>query len=492
MNRLLVALLAAVDALIAAAAGVAVILAPLTVFWVVGLGGAADWGALWPASVRIWQFGQLVPLQITLPPEYLTGAGIAVDAASFWISLAPLAFAAFTAVFAARSGARSARAGAWIVGVLAGTAATAVIAALLWRTSPNPIAAVYGWQALLLPTAVFAVPALLGALVGAWRHGDDGPIDALRHGAERDPRWARVPEASARGIGIALAGFIAVGALFVAVAAIARGGEVIALFEAAHVDAAGAIMIAIAQLAYLPTLVVWGGAYAAGPGFAIGAGTTVSPAGTNLGVVPGVPVLGIIPESVSHWMLASALLIVAVGFAAGAAARGRLARSAPSGGSAGGDSGASTPRLAALAAIVLGGAAGAAVLAVTASGAMGPGRLAQTGPAALPLAVAVGAELLVGAAIALLTPVRRADADEDRSLTGWSHEATRVETGVTAGAVTASAGRSAPAPWIPHDVDETEPLDTAPAFLGDAGSPPDSSPDFPPDLAPDSDAQPDR
>ena len=120
MNRLLVAFLAAVDALIAAAVGVAAALAPLTVFWVLGLGGTADWGALWPASVRLWQFGNLVPLQITLPPEYLTAVGIDADGATFWLSLAPLAFAGFAALFAARSGARAARAGAWAIGVLAG------------------------------------------------------------------------------------------------------------------------------------------------------------------------------------------------------------------------------------------------------------------------------------------------------------------------------------------------------------------------------------
>lgn len=458
MNRLLVALLAAIDALIAAAAAVAVILAPLTVFWVLGLGGTADWGALWPASVRVWQFGQLVPLQITLPPEYLSATGIPTDASSFWLSLAPLAFAGFTAVFAARSGARSARAGAWIVGVCAGTAATAVIAALLWKTSGNPVAAVYGWQALLLPTAVYAVPALLGALVGAWRHGDDGLVDAVRVRAERDPRWAAVPEASARGIGIGVAGFLGVGALFVAVGTIARGGDVIALFEAAHVDAGGGAMIAIAQLAYLPTLVVWGGAYAAGPGFAIGAGTAVSPAGTNLGVLPGVPVLGIVPETVSHWMLASALLIVAVGFAAGAAARGRLTRSP----SAGGD--ASAPRVAALVAIGVGSAVGVAVLAAVASGSLGPGRLAEAGPSAGAVALAVGAELLVGAAIALFGPLQRRErvsAADDAPTTAdaaWADPAGTRDEPVAA-------------PWIPHDAAETVPIEGPPAFLDEPGPP---------------------
>ena len=303
---------------------------------------------------------------------------------------------------------------------------TAVIAWLLWRTSANPVAAVFGWQALVLPTVVFAVPALLGALVGAWRHGDDGVIDALRIRAARDLRWAAVPEAAARGLGVAVAGFVGVGALFVAVATVLRGGEVVALYEAAHVDALGATMLTLGQLAYLPTLVVWGGAFAAGPGFALGTGTAVSPVGTNLGVLPGVPALGIIPESGSQWMLLSILLIIGVGFAAGAAARGRLFATARAGRSVGAGAGgwpggsggaavgvgsaheASMPRLVVLAAIVILGAAAVALLVAVASGSVGPGRLADIGPAAGPVAFAVGVELLVGAAIALFAPVRAA------------------------------------------------------------------------------------
>ena len=257
MNRLLVALLAALDALIAAAVGVAAALAPLTVLWVLGLGGTADWGALWPASVRLWQFGQLVPLAIALPPDYLTATGIPTDAASFWISLAPLGFAAFTALFAARSGARAARSGAWVVGVASGAVVTLAVAGLAWRTSANPVAAVYGWQALLVPTAVFALPALLGAVVGAWRHGDDGVVDAVRARFERSSLSEAAPEAAARGIGIVVAGFIAAGAAVIAVTTVVRGGEVVALFESAHVDALGVVMLGLVQLAYLPTLAVW-------------------------------------------------------------------------------------------------------------------------------------------------------------------------------------------------------------------------------------------
>ena len=85
------------------------------------MGGTADWGALWPASAAVWQFGNLVPLQVTLPGDYLAVAGIDPGAASFVLSLAPLAFATFTAIFAARSGVRASQADAWLTGVVTGS-----------------------------------------------------------------------------------------------------------------------------------------------------------------------------------------------------------------------------------------------------------------------------------------------------------------------------------------------------------------------------------
>ncbi|MFT4214488.1 MAG: DUF6350 family protein [Microbacterium sp.] len=403
MNRLLVALLAAVDAVIAAAVGVAAALAPLTLFWVFGLGGTADWGALWPAAVRVWQFGHFVPLHLTLGDEYVVAAGLPAEAASFLLSLAPAAFATFTAVFAARSGLRAARSGAWAVGAGSGSVIMALAATGLWMTSRNPVAAVYGWQAVLLPVLVFALPVFAGAIVGAWIHGDDGAVDALRGHLERHGRWKPVPAAAVRALGVAVAGLIGVGALLVAVATVLRGGEVIALYEAAHVDLVGVIAMTLGQIAYLPTLVVWGAAFAAGPGFAVGAGTAVSPVGTSLGVLPGIPVLGIVPETVSTWLLTLALAIVAVGFLAGWIGRTVLARSDAAASGSG-------PRLTVFAAIVVLGGAGAALLAVCASGAIGPDRLADAGVAAGPFAFAVGVELAVGAAIALFTPARRRQA----------------------------------------------------------------------------------
>src|SRR6478609_6754278 len=109
MQRLLVALLAAFDAAIAAAVGLVVLLAPLTLLWTVAFGISADWGALWPLTGTLWQFGHGVPLSIDIADDLLRAAGIAPDAAAFTVSVTPLAFLIFTLLFAARSGTRAAR-----------------------------------------------------------------------------------------------------------------------------------------------------------------------------------------------------------------------------------------------------------------------------------------------------------------------------------------------------------------------------------------------
>lgn len=399
MNRLLIALLAAFDAAMVVGVGIAAALAPLTLLWVVGLGGDAPWEVLWPAAVTVWQVGNLAPVHVQIGPDYAAVVGIPAEATGFVFSLAPLAFALFTAVFAARSGARAARAGGWVAGVLTGALAVAVLSALVWSTARLDPARVDFWPAVLLPSALFALPALAGALVRAWRDGDDGPLDRLRYRLDID--GSGVVEATARGIAAVAVGLVGVGAAVFAIALMTGFGQVVSLFEASHVDLVGVIVVSLGQLAYLPTLVAWGTAYAAGPGFALGDGTAVSPSGTQLGVVPGIPVLGVVPEQPSAWVLLSALLIVGVGALAGWIARVRLQEEV-------GDDETLRSRLVILALVVAGAAGAAALLASLSSGALGPARLQHVGPDAGMLAAVVAVEVAVGAAAVLLAPARRA------------------------------------------------------------------------------------
>jgi hypothetical protein len=425
MHRLIVALLSAVDAALAVAVGLAATLAPLTLLWIFGFGGGADWGALWPAGVAMWQLGNLVPLHITLPPAYLAATGIDGSAASFVLSLAPLAFATFTAIFAARSGARASHADAWIVGVVTSTAVFAALTTAAAFTGANEVAAVERWQAILIPTLVFALPALVAALVTEWREAGSGAVARARDRVEAHPHgWGRTPALIARGTAVTVTGLVGVGALMLAVALFARAGQIVALFQTASVDPAGSAVITLGQFAYLPTLVVWALAFVAGPGFAVGTGTAVSPAGTQVGVLPGIPVLGVVPETTTTWMLLLALIPVGIGAVSGWIARSRLVRAAAQDDGFGDDDRGDAahpvqggdapigPRLVIALGIAVVSAATAALLSFAASGSLGPGRLAEFGPAPGPVALAVGIEVLIGAAILLLAPVGRSGGPE--------------------------------------------------------------------------------
>lgn len=411
MHRLIVVILAAVDAVIALAVGLAAILAPLTLVWVLGFGGTADWGALWPASATIWQLGHAVPLAVTIPAEYLVATGIDPSVASFTLSLAPLAFGAFTAIFAARSGRRSSQADAWITGVIAGSLLFTAFAALVALWGGTDVAAVERWQAVLLPALFFAVPALVGAIATEWSEAAEGSVARLRDRIE-DARggWGDVPGLVARGSAIVVVGLLGLGGIATAAVLWGRGADVIALYESAHVDAFGATAVTLAQLAYLPVLVVWAVSFVAGPGFALGVGTSVAPAGTQVGPLPGIPVLGAVPESTTPWLLLLALLPVAFGVFAGWVARSRLAMTARDDPAAREAMG---PRLVITLGISVVSAAVISLLAALSSGGLGPGALAEVGPAPGPVALAVGLEVAVGAAILLLSPRRRAANEAD-------------------------------------------------------------------------------
>jgi Family of unknown function (DUF6350) len=152
------------------------------------------------------------------------------------------------------------------------------------------------------------------------------------------------------------------------------------LHHALQPGIAGGIALLLLQLAFVPNAVVWSAAYALGSGFTFGAGSVIAPAATQLGMLPGIPLLGALPspgpgDLTQLWWLAA-------GAVAGALACSVLLGSGPA------------PRfdLASLAGGVCGLLAGAvfAGLAWAASGDLGSLRLADLGPRLFPLLVMAG------------------------------------------------------------------------------------------------------
>lgn len=93
----------------------------------------------------------------------------------------------------------------------------------------------------------------------------------------------------------ALLTLVVTGTLLVAGALVAHGGRVQLLERSLDAGFVGGLALLLVGLLLLPNAVIWGVAYTLGPGFAVGAGTSVSPVGVHLGAVPALPLLGVLP-----------------------------------------------------------------------------------------------------------------------------------------------------------------------------------------------------
>jgi hypothetical protein len=93
--------------------------------------------------------------------------------------------------------------------------------------------------------------------------------------------------------------------------------QVEALHEALHPGVSGGVALLLLQLAFVPNAMVWSASYALGSGFSLGAGSVVAPAATQLGMVPGIPLLGALPapgagDLAELWWLAAGAVAGAI------------------------------------------------------------------------------------------------------------------------------------------------------------------------------------
>ncbi|MCU1417653.1 MAG: hypothetical protein JWP32_1827 [Schumannella sp.] len=391
MTRRLTVLLAALEAVLGVAIGVAIPLVPLTVVWAAQFGFAPDWLIFWRGAADIWLLGHGVDVTFTLPPDLAATLDVTGAEAPVVVSIALLGFALLTLLLGVRAGGRIADSGHRALGGLSAIAAFALLSTGLTLTVLHPMARPSIWQAALLPALAFGIGLGLGML-RAVRDAELAQRGRLRRW------WASVPIDSRATVVAALrAGSTAVAVVF-AVSALAVGArlvfgyaEIIRLYEALHTEVIGGIAVTALQLALLPDLVVWAAAWFTGPGFAIGTGSQVSPLGTALGPLPALPLFGAIPTADVPLGFAGLLVPVVAGFLAGVAVRPALSRALDG----------MRPATVLLVGLA-GGAFGAVLLALlawSAAGSAGPGRLVDVGPS--PVAVGFAALLELAPAIAL-------------------------------------------------------------------------------------------
>jgi hypothetical protein len=266
--------------------------------------------------------------------------------------------------------------------VTATYAVVATVVALLARTEvvqPQPRTAFLGAAALA------AVASGSGAVraTGRWL--------VLWHRLPERVRLAVPPAAGA--VGVLVGGGALLGGLPLAL----HHGRAGLLVDGLDPGVGGTLFLLLGSLLYVPTAVVWGTAYAVGPGFAVGEGTSVTVAGADLGAVPAFPLLAALPQGAGSGVGVVALAVPVV---AGLVAAVLLQRCT-------GRPGAKAPAtwrsvLEVSGAIGVGVALATGALAAAAAGAAGPGRMAETGPTWWLVGPAAGLEVAAVVAAAAL------------------------------------------------------------------------------------------
>jgi hypothetical protein len=352
------------------------------------LGGAAAALASWILCVGVTVFGWLAAepgsLGDTLPLGtllWLLSNGVRVLVGAVPVTLVPWGATVVIAFMISRFAAASARQvrpgqkvspGIISVVTVAAYQLPVLVGAVLWGEP---------WRASGRWAAVIGV-----YLLAAW-WGSSRSLGAKR---AKVRRWAR---AIPRAVLTAQLVMLVAGAGVLVTGLWMNLQRVEALHQALHPGVAGGIALLLIQLAFVPNALIWSGSYALGSGFSLGAGSVVAPAATQLGMVPGIPLLGALP-STGPGDLAQLWWLVA-GAVAGAAACWVALGFRPA-------LGVDQASLAGGACGLLAGAVFAG-LAWAASGDLGTLRLAGIGPRLFPLLVMAGTTMGLAGLITGLT-----------------------------------------------------------------------------------------
>ena len=405
MNRPLTALFAALEALLVVGIGIGIPLVPLTFMWAFQYGLQLDWTVFWRASVDVWLIGHGADVTLTLDPVTATSVGFANAGAPFVVSIAALGIGLLTLLLAVRAGRRIAETPYVKLGSIVALFVVGGLSLAVTFSSLNLFARPSLWQGTLFPTFVFAAGLAIGLGVASHRL-ERMPGRVSRRGPvgkwwDARPVLQRAVAAQCLRGGAAAATFvILVSSVLLAVMILANFGQVIALYEGIHSGVLGGVAVTLAQMAFLPNLVVWVVSWLVGPGFAIGAGSSVGPLGTSLGPLPAVPILGALPTGDFTFGFLGLLVPIVGAFLVGVAIRPAVLRATRLTNRA--ESSPVTLLIATGVSIGVVGGVFLGVLAWISGGAAGPGRLAEVGPDALMVALFAALEFGVAGTLGLL------------------------------------------------------------------------------------------
>jgi hypothetical protein len=398
--------IAAIEAAILVAVSLGVVLVPLSLVWLLENNPDVDWLVAFRAAADFWLLSHGTGLVV---PE---GEILGLLVPAFVVTLVPLGMTIWLARSFYNAGKRFLAARSlwpgWLGGSLVYGVAALGISTAAYDSAIYPVA----WQGVFFPTILFLTFQILGSVFGQPDEIFEG--DVLDQSPERDRirgalnslrlklHWSiRSIMGPAFRAGTAITVMLlAVSAFTLAVLIAISWIDITRLYESVQVSILGAVVLTIGQLALIPNLVIFGAAWFTGVGFSIGAGSLISPLGSQVGPLPTIPVLGALPVGGLEFGMISIVVVLLAAFIATLAIR----KSA--------DEIRFEFATAWTAAISLGLSIALvtslqmALLATIASGSAGPGRLVQVGVSPWLLALVVFVEVGVVATLAAFYSAR--------------------------------------------------------------------------------------
>ena len=402
MNARLNAFATVLDVVVLVGLGLGLMFAPLTFVWAFDDGFATDLLLSWAIAVDGWMLGHGVPLTLTLDPTLAQSLSLGESSSTFVVDIALLGLGLITLLWGYRIGRRSGTriypVSTWFVAVGTLVALSFVMVFFL----PAHMVTMELMDALVRPALFLAAGLALATWVGS-----RAPGGRVLQGALPETLLA-VMRTGVKTAGASVLGLVALASLAIAGLVLWSFGTMIVLYESLQPGVWGIITLSIAQLALLPTAIIWGAMWMVGPGFALGTGALVSPLGTTVQAVPALPLLGIIPSTPPMGAIMIVAVPLAVSFIAGVAATTMLLGNNPGDlwRNVGDTEFHHQPLVQILAASAVAGALGSFagfVLASMTSGSAGPGRFQNVGADPAQIALWWGLEIFVGVVLGLLS-----------------------------------------------------------------------------------------
>jgi len=293
------------------------VIAPIVAVWATAGFRDSGFDFLARLSGQAWLLVHGVPLLLDTP------AGNAGQPAPGTLSLIPLGLALIPFLLAWRAGRRLARAsytdqlwqallGSWLM-----YAAFGFATGFLCRTSEVGVSL---WYASMVPLIPFGLGMVVGARreAGSWHRLIGVDAVAWLSRTSQHSRWAGSYLGSAVKAGfVAVMAALTLAAGLLAADLLVHWNLVIAVYEALGAGPVGGAALTVAQLGYLPNLVVFALAWTAGPGFALGAGSHAGPLATAVGPLPSIPVLAAVPAGALEYGFVALVVPVLAGVLAG-------------------------------------------------------------------------------------------------------------------------------------------------------------------------------